>query len=289
LQISWREPRDPGSDRGASPDQPEIPSRAFPLPAVAPERRFVASRAAGQHHDVADSGPGELQAGGSRQIQVRLSRRTGDGDLRPARGDDLRRHLVPHLVAAGPDRRPHPGGPLRRPPLHPLQHLLQGEGDDPAHDPPPSRVDGRDPPGSGDQDGHAVGGDHRQRDPRLLRVQGIPLAAEPRLSRQRDRRMDLLRPGERRRRRLDPPQHLRALPLWTPAGEADLDIAVAGLPDPGAGLEGGALEEGRGDREHTRDCSGPRAFAGKGSREYINDLECRSTGSLGRVAVYGKV
>ena len=172
-----------------------------------------------------------------------LAGRPVDGDSRTAGADDLRRHVRVHLVAAGADRRPHPGGPFLGAPLHPFQ----GDLDDAAHDPAPPRVDGREAAGPGDEHGDAVRGDHRKREPLLLRNQGVPLAAEPGAGRQGGRRVDLLRPGERRRPRRDRPQDRLALlvgALGPATGEAHLDVAMARLPHPVTGFVDGAVKEG---------------------------------------------
>ena len=80
--------------------------------------------------------------------------------------------------------------------------------------------------------------------PDCLGLQRVPLAAEP-----RPRRQSTVAEwtcfahaigGAPARSGAAPP---RALPPG-PAGEAHLDVAEAGLPDPGVRLEGGAVEKG---------------------------------------------
>src|SRR5206468_11794139 len=127
-----------GARESDPPDERQVPSRRLALPAVAPELLLLAAGAGGDDEHPADSRTFELETGGGLEVEVGLAVGTGTGHLRRARGHHLSGHVLPHLVAAGADRRSDPGGPLPRI----ARQLLQGGRDHPARDPPPAGVHG---------------------------------------------------------------------------------------------------------------------------------------------------
>ncbi len=86
-------------------------------------------------------------------------------------------YVRPHLIAAGPDGGSDPGSPLGGI----AGHLVQGGWDDSAGDSPPARVDGRNFPRSRDEHRDAVGRHHGEREAALSGIEGVTLAAGPRL------------------------------------------------------------------------------------------------------------
>ncbi len=159
---------------GGEPGEGVVASGAWAFQPVAVESRGVAPGAEPEGGEGGDAGAREQTLDGQRQIEVgptswTRSRDPGAGDV-PQADVDFRSDLV----AAGADRRSDPGAESRRRGVE----ASEGRGDDAGGDTAPAAVDDGKlllPP---DHEGHAVGGDDRERQPAAVGPQavGAPVA-----------------------------------------------------------------------------------------------------------------